>query len=138
MSELIDQFHGTTAFDFDQDGVFAALQPLIEALHTSVSTSSRPPALLRVFHAISKYTETHHILTHKPDVVQQIIRCVAAQRASFVVVQMVIDLLNNLLDRDDGRCLVEQSEVRTFTASEAFIYATAALLYCTLLYCICS
>lgn len=111
VSEMVHQYHAVFRFDRESEGFFAAVEPLVAALPSSISGSSKAPAMLRIFHALVSYEQTIGIVAQRPDSVRAVILCVASQQAEPAVVFMVMEALNALLDWKDGASILPHAKV---------------------------
>jgi hypothetical protein len=110
VSEMIHQYYAVHRFDLESGAFFAAVQPLVAALPGSISGSSKPPAMLRIFHALISYEQTIAIVADSADTVRTVIMCVASQAEPDVVL-MIMDSLNALLDWGNGASILPHAHV---------------------------
>eukprot|EP01034_Spumella_vulgaris_P023353 gene23353-29566_t len=120
VSEMIHQYYAVHRFDLESQAFFAAVQPLVVALPGSISGSSKPPAMLRIFHALISYEQTIGIVADSPDTVRTVIMCVASQ-AEPDVVFMIMESLNALLDWRNGFSILPHAHLIIQSFSKRFV-----------------
>ncbi len=110
--EMVDQFYAVFDFTPQFDQVFSCIQPLLNSLPTSLTGSKRPSALLVLLHTVASYEATICFVSDRPAVVRTLILCVGCVgKAEPEVVRKVMDVLNALLDRDEGSSIMPHAEV---------------------------
>ena len=108
--ELFEQYHGVVDFTVLQSSLLRSVESLILSLPTSVGSSNRPPALLRLIHSMSKFKESIATVCEQESWMVAIIACLAC-RVDPTVMKMVMDIVTAIFDRDQGSSLLPYSQV---------------------------
>lgn len=108
--ELVDQYHAVFNFVSVGDNFLESVIPLVAALPSSVGSSAKAPALLRLLHSLAIHKDTVELIIKNNCIVECIIICVAS-RTDPSVGTMIIEILTVLLEYNNGSTLLPYSQV---------------------------
>jgi hypothetical protein len=94
--------------------LFALIKSLIEALPDAISGSTRQPALLEVIHALVSYPQTLTLIVENEECLVAVIKCVS-HTAVLTTTQMVLGILNNLVEFENGKAILPYTNVKQIT-----------------------
>lgn len=89
------------------DAIWCTSASLITALPSSIMSTSRAPALLKLMHSLAQHEKTYNLIATREDAVLSVFNCVAVQHVDINIVRIIMDILQSFLTHDDG-CLVKQ------------------------------
>ena len=123
LCDLIHQYNEHFDFFPAMESLWASLGPLLSAIPGSIcgSLTAKPPALLKLIHALAKYDGTIAIVANRVDVVIIVIKCVAAFRVSQNIVSMIMEIITQLLTIDDGSVILNHSKLIISCFSRRFL-----------------
>ena len=104
ISEFVELYYESYDFISIADMFLQPLLSLVNALPSAVSSSSKPPSLLKLFYIIASNAETVHILSSRGYCLEALINCLA-MKAEYATALMVSDILLTLLSTEEGSCM---------------------------------
>jgi hypothetical protein len=120
LSEIVHQYHKVFDFNLIKDDTFAPIMTLIDAVPSSISGSSRPPAIIKLIHALIQYDETNNIIVSNDKIVVAVIKCIAS-KTEFDVAKVIMDIISELLSRDDGISILPHAQLIIECFSKRFV-----------------
>ena len=114
LSELVHYFKKECSFQFlnAKRSIWDVVRPLVDVLSGALVPGAKPPALLKLVHALCSYPETIEHVVEDEGLVVNIIRC-ASRKCDLENARAVIESLSGLLDFQNGRVLQPHVEVRS-------------------------
>ena len=133
LAEIISQYQelfGNSAVNLESmtNSIWKYVTVLLPSFPSSVSSSSKPPTLLKLFHAFcvpnvsrfrvenaSDVVATCSVITSRPDVIESIIHCVSVS-SQYPVFVCVMEILTEVFSQAANKHLVlKYSDVRVFS-----------------------
>jgi hypothetical protein len=123
MTEIVHQYHEVSSFSFlnKLGNIWDILRPLLNVIVTSLMPTTRPPALLKFIHALTKYSETLSYFVNDSEAVREIIIC-ASRKTDIETLKIIMEILSNLLNYDNGVTLVPFVEVSLIAWWESLLF----------------
>ena len=122
LSELVHQYRTVYDFSHASNDMMRPLHPLLKSMPHSIAGATKPPALLRILHALVQYPETIAVVGRNSDTVTTIIRCVGS-RVEFEVAKVVMDIITRLLDFNSGESILSHAPLIIQSFSKRFVGA---------------
>ena len=122
-TDLVHQYSDHIDFSSTMSTVCSKLAPLFEALPRSIngSTTSKPPALLKLVQALVQYEKTISIVASNEDIVQVIISCISSDRVSTAIVSVIMEIISSLLHFRNGSVILKYSGLVITSFSRRFL-----------------
>ena len=116
LSELVHCFHKDCAFLFlnSHGNIWNILKALVVILPGAIIPGAKPPALLKLVHALCKYPVTIKHVVDEENLVINIIKC-ASRKCDLETAKSVIESIAGLLDFEKGKYLLPHVEVFSYT-----------------------
>ena len=96
------------------DTIWCTSASLIAALPSSIMSTSRAPALLKLMHSLAQHEKTYNLIATREDAVMSVFKCVAVQHVDLNIVRSIMDILQSFLTHDDGYLVKQHAEVRSY------------------------
>lgn len=105
-------FHKESGFLFlnRHGNIWTILKPLVDILPAALISGAKPPALLKLVHALCKYPETIKHIVGEEYLIVNIIKC-ASRKCDMETSKAVIESIGGLLDFEGGKYLLPHVEV---------------------------
>ena len=109
--DIVSQYHDVVDMVPYFGTIWSTSESLIAALPSSIVSTSRAPALLKLIHSLSQHDKTYTLVASRVDAVQGVFQCVAMQHVDFSIVRLIMDILHSFLNHDDGKIIKQNAEV---------------------------